>query len=131
MAFEYAQHERASPPPAYVDAAPGGMESEMYIDGTLYVNGVAVPIDLTERAERLGRAHGNRIRVKHFSAGFEVNLRAFWYFSKAPLSPWTELWATQQTERIDRQQHKDKYVRTTLRELIIYMIFLTILSIGR
>ena len=51
MAFEYAQHERSSPPPAYADSTPGGMESEMYIDGTLYVNGVAV-----NRSDRKGRA---------------------------------------------------------------------------
>lgn len=42
-----------------------------------------------------------------------------------------ELWQTQQTERIDRQQQKDKYVQTTIRELIVYLIFLTILSIGK
>jgi hypothetical protein len=44
---------------------------------------------------------------------------------------WIEIWATQQTERIDRHQEKDKYVRTTIRELIVYMIFLVILSIGK
>jgi len=42
-----------------------------------------------------------------------------------------EIWATQQTERIDRYREKDKYVRTTIRELIVYLIFLTILSIGK
>jgi hypothetical protein len=42
-----------------------------------------------------------------------------------------ELWSTQQTETIDRHQEKDKYVRTTIRELIIYIVFLVILSIGK
>jgi hypothetical protein len=42
-----------------------------------------------------------------------------------------ELWATQQTEKIDRQEEKDKYVRTTIRELIVYLVFLTVLSIGK
>jgi hypothetical protein len=42
-----------------------------------------------------------------------------------------ELWATQQTEKIDRHQEKDKYVRTTIRELIVYLFFLTVLSIGK
>jgi hypothetical protein len=42
-----------------------------------------------------------------------------------------ELWATQQTEKIDRQVQKDKYVRITIRELIVYLVFLTILSIGK
>lgn len=42
-----------------------------------------------------------------------------------------ELWQTQQTEKIDRYQQKDKYVQTTIRELIVYLIFLTILSIGK
>jgi hypothetical protein len=42
-----------------------------------------------------------------------------------------ELWATQQTERIDRNEQKDKYVRITIRELIVYLCFLTILSIGK
>jgi hypothetical protein len=42
-----------------------------------------------------------------------------------------ELWATQQTERIDRHEHMDKYVRTTIRELIVYLIFVAILTIGK
>ena len=41
------------------------------------------------------------------------------------------LWATQQTERIDRDVQKDQYARTTLRELMIYMVFLGILTIGK
>ena len=42
-----------------------------------------------------------------------------------------ELWATQQTEKIDRYKEKEKYVQTTIRELLVYLVFLTILSIGR
>lgn len=36
------QQNQPSPPPAYNDTIPGAMESEVYIDGTLYVDGVPV-----------------------------------------------------------------------------------------
>jgi hypothetical protein len=52
MSYER-QQQRSSPPPAYSEAAPGGMESELYIDGTLYVDGV--PISRTEQQRRAGR----------------------------------------------------------------------------
>lgn len=42
-----------------------------------------------------------------------------------------ELWATQQTEKINREEQMDKYVRTTIRELMIYMVFVAILTIGQ
>ncbi len=46
-------YERPSPPPAYVEGTPGGMENEVYIDGTLYVDGV--PISRAEQQRRAGR----------------------------------------------------------------------------
>ena len=47
------QQSQSSPPPAYHEAAPGGMENEMYIDGTLYVDGV--PISQADENKRLSR----------------------------------------------------------------------------
>lgn len=133
MSSDYPQHhqqQQSSPPPAYVDATPGGMESEMYIDGTLYVNGVAVNrSDRKSRAVRQSQRGENPCEtLLHWVRSKYLRSLAFRQHS---LGSWIELWATQQTERIDRQQHKDKYVRTTLRELGIYLIFLTILSIGK
>ncbi len=43
----------------------------------------------------------------------------------------TELWATQQTEKIDQDEQQEQYARTTLRELTIYMVFVGILTIGK
>jgi hypothetical protein len=40
------------------------------------------------------------------------------------------LWATRQTEDIDKAKNPDKYVKITLRELAVYIGFLVILSIG-
>ncbi|UJR28851.1 hypothetical protein I4U23_010075 [Adineta vaga] len=109
MAFEHQQH-RSSPPPAYSETAAGGMDNEMYVDGTLYVDGIPVT-----RGDQQGRSRRNNQNRNNPC--------------EKALSLLRKLWATQQTEQIDRQQHKDKYVRTTIRELIIYLIFLTILSI--
>lgn len=53
MAYERHQQQRSSPPPAYVEDTPGGMENEVYIDGTLYVDGV--PISRSEQQRRAGR----------------------------------------------------------------------------
>lgn len=41
------------------------------------------------------------------------------------------LWATPQTERFDGDEHTDKIARTTIRELMIYMVFIGILTIGK
>jgi hypothetical protein len=56
MSYEH-QQNRPSPPPVYSEDAPGGMENELYIDGTLYVDGVAVNRD--EQRGRSGR-HSKR-----------------------------------------------------------------------
>jgi hypothetical protein len=40
------------------------------------------------------------------------------------------LWATRQTEK-DLRKNKDLYVKTTIRELILYMIFIVILCISK
>ena len=40
------------------------------------------------------------------------------------------LWATRQTEK-DLRKNKDLYVKTTIRELIIYLVFITILCISK
>ena len=39
------------------------------------------------------------------------------------------LWATRQTEDIDKVKNPDKYVRITLRELFIYLGFLVVLCL--
>ena len=56
MSYDHQQH-RSSPPPAYSEAAAGGMENEMYIDGTLYVDGV--PVSRAEQ-QRRGRRYQNQ-----------------------------------------------------------------------
>jgi len=40
------------------------------------------------------------------------------------------LWATRQTEK-DLRKNKDLYVKTTIRELILYLVFITILCISK
>ncbi len=50
MSYEH-QQNRSSPSPVYAEATPGGMENELYIDGTLYVDGVPV-----SRNEQRGRS---------------------------------------------------------------------------
>jgi len=40
------------------------------------------------------------------------------------------LWATRETEDIDKIANPDKYVKITLRELVIYIVFLTVLTIS-
>lgn len=48
MAFEYQES-----PPGFSERAPGEMENEVYIDGTLYVDGV--PVNKNDRKKRSGR----------------------------------------------------------------------------
>lgn len=40
------------------------------------------------------------------------------------------LWATRETEEIDKVRNPDKYTKITLRELIIYGVYLAVLCIG-
>lgn len=40
------------------------------------------------------------------------------------------MWATQQTEKINREEEMERYARTTIRELMIYMVFVGILTVG-
>jgi len=47
------QQNGSSPPPVYTENTPGGMENELYIDGTLYVDGV--PISRGEQQTGVGR----------------------------------------------------------------------------
>ena len=58
MSYEH-QHNRSTPPPAYSEAAPGGMEGELYIDGTLYVDGV--PVSQSDQQRRGGRIVQRRV----------------------------------------------------------------------
>ncbi|CAF0732509.1 unnamed protein product [Adineta steineri] len=109
MSYDLGQ-QRSSPPPTYSETVAGGMENEMYIDGILYIDGV--PVSQSEERLRLRQQKQQRSNP----CGKAIGLVR-------------KLWATQQTERIDRQYEKDKYVRTTIRELIVYLIFLAILSI--
>ncbi|CAF0782686.1 unnamed protein product [Didymodactylos carnosus] len=87
------------------DHAPAGMDSELYIDGALHVDGVSVD----RQQKRQIQKHQNPC---------EQLLRVL-----------RKLWATQQTENIDREKNKDRYVRTTLRELGVYIAFIVVLSI--
>ena len=57
MSYER-QYSGSTPPPAYVESTPGGMENEVYIDGTLYVDGV--PISRAEEQRRTGRRNQRR-----------------------------------------------------------------------
>ncbi len=54
MSYEH-QQQRSSPLPVYTEDTPGGMENELYIDGTLYVNGV--PVSRTDQQGRSARRH--------------------------------------------------------------------------
>ena len=123
----------SSPPPAYVETAAGGMENEVYIDGTLYVDGV--PISRTDEQRRGGRRNQRQENpcekvFRLTRSNFSVVL-LFDSIDNEIIFNCVEIWQTHQTERIDRHQQKDKYVQTTIRELIVYSIFLTILSIGK
>jgi hypothetical protein len=51
--------KQRSPPPAYTDTAPGGMENELYIDGTLYVDGVPINRAEQRQAGRRSQRRGN------------------------------------------------------------------------
>lgn len=130
MSYEQ-QQNRPSPPPTYAEATPGGMENELYIDGTLYVDGV--PVSRSEQqglSGRRGPRHVNPCEKAIRLVRSKFQLICF-FEKRRIIYKFIELWATQQTERIDRQQHKEKYVQTTIRELIVYLIFLTILSISK
>jgi hypothetical protein len=52
MSYER-QQSGSSSARVYPETAPGGMENELYIDGTLYVDGV--PISRAEQQSRAGR----------------------------------------------------------------------------
>ncbi len=54
----------------------------------------------------------------------------FSFFFLKYISFYVALWATRQTEK-DLRKNKDLYVKTTLRELILYLIFVTILCISK
>lgn len=52
--MSYTPHQnQLSPPPAYIEAAPAAMESEMYIEGTLYVDGI--PVSQREKKRQPGK----------------------------------------------------------------------------
>jgi hypothetical protein len=51
MSYDW-QQSGSSPPPAYSDSTPGGMENEVYIDGTLYVDGIPVSRGEQQRGSR-------------------------------------------------------------------------------
>ena len=126
MAFDYQES-----PASFPERAPAEMENEVYIDGTLYVDGVPVhQHDRKKRGARQAQRKENPCAVLLRYVRSKNELFPF-ALRRSPFDVLAELWATQQTERIDRRQHKDKYVRTTLRELMIYLVFLTVLSIGQ
>ncbi|XP_074647871.1 polycystin-2-like isoform X2 [Tubulanus polymorphus] len=88
-------------PGARYDDQPAAMESEMYVDGA-----VRVMDGPTDQQVVVEEPHG------------------CWYKFKRGLR---SLWATRQTE--ETSQDRELHVKTTLRELIVYLIFLIILGI--
>ncbi|CAF4557671.1 unnamed protein product, partial [Rotaria socialis] len=105
------QHScRVQPSLAFTNAIPNSKEKEVYIDGTLYADGMV--IDQREQG-------AYRVKERQHKK----------YSCKQLLRFIRKLWATQQTEKIDIEEDNEKYVRTTLRELFIYMVFLGVLTI--
>lgn len=83
---------------------PVAMESEVYVNGE---------VQLTSKKNKKAKKKDDR---KNYFSVFCGILR--------------KLWATRQTEDIDKVKNPDKYVKITLRELIIYLIFLIVVCIG-
>lgn len=90
-----------------MDDLPAAMESEVYVDGKLQVRG------------------GKKTKKSKKKKSQETN-----YFAEL-CGLLRVLWATRQTEDIDKVNNPDKYVRITLRELVIYLIFLAVLTISK
>lgn len=84
---------------------PAAMESEVYVNGKIQRN---------SKKQKKSKKKKND----------EKN-----YFSMC-CGVLRKLWATRQTEDIDKVKHPDRYVKITLRELVIYLIFLVIICIG-
>ncbi|CAF1423747.1 unnamed protein product [Adineta steineri] len=105
------QQLRTPPPLASMHTIPTILENDGYIDGDYPSDKMAIT--------QSGQAGGyNKKRRQHSNNPCKQILRFI-----------RRLWATQQTEKIDREEHLDVYARTTIRELTIYMVFLAILSI--
>lgn len=83
---------------------PVAMESEVYVDGK---------IQLSSKKQKKTKKKNESTNIFSVFCGV---LR--------------KLWATRQTEDIDKVKSPDKYVKITLRELIIYLIFLIVVCIG-
>ena len=69
------------------------------------------------------------IRVDICFGAFEVRFHVFAEWKKIRSSV-QGLWATQQTENINCDEDLSAYAKTTIRELAIYLVFVSILSIG-
>ncbi|CAF3530095.1 unnamed protein product [Rotaria sordida] len=108
--FVEQQSSRSQPALAFSNTIPTRIENEVYIDGTSYVDGVPV------NQEEHGRYNVTERQRK--KSPFKQFLRFI-----------RKLWATQQTEKFNDEEHNEKYVRTTIRELMIYMVFIGILTI--
>ncbi|CAF2097381.1 unnamed protein product [Rotaria magnacalcarata] len=103
------QSYRVQPSLAFTNTIPYSREKEVYIDGTLQADGM-----VTNQGEQ------GAYRVKECQRKKNPCKQLLRFIRK--------LWATQQTEKIDVEDD-EKYVRTTLRELFIYMVFLGVLTI--
>ncbi|CAF0854393.1 unnamed protein product [Rotaria sordida] len=108
--FVEQQSSRSQPALAFSNTIPTRIENEVYIDGTSYVDGAPV------NQEEHGRYNVTERQRK--KSPFKQFLRFI-----------RKLWATQQTEKFNDEEHNEKYVRTTIRELMIYMVFIGILTI--
>ncbi|CAF3951966.1 unnamed protein product [Rotaria sp. Silwood2] len=108
--FVEQQSSRSQPILAFSNTIPNRMENEVYINGTLYAD--RVPVNQEEQGSyNVTERQRKKSPCKQF-------LRLI-----------RKLWATQQTEKFNDEEHNDKYVRTTIRELLIYMVFIGILTI--
>jgi hypothetical protein len=76
----------------------------------------------------------NRLRKKIlaelFFVEFDVSFIILFCSFEQHLTSNLALWATRETEK-DLRKNKDLYVKTTLRELVIYLVFIAILCISK
>ena len=84
------------------------MESEVYVNGELQVG--------NRSKGGKNKKGGKNSKKKHSNENYCADMCGFVRL----------LWATRQTEDIDKVKNPDKYVKITLRELFIYLGFLIV-----
>ncbi|UJR20747.1 hypothetical protein I4U23_023865 [Adineta vaga] len=96
------QHIRSPPPLNYLDATSSSSENDSYVDGRFP--------NKKNQGQYNSQRHGNNPCKQLFR-----------FIRK--------LWATQQTENINCEENLNVYAKTTIRELTIYLVFVSVLSI--